>query len=72
MNNGNVFTVRDLIETYSGNIIFIRSESGHKMYFGTSYFIDKRLQLCAVSKFCFFQIEGYFTLVITIKEVKAE
>lgn len=68
----NIVTVGDLIEAYSGDIIYIRSESGHKMYFGISSFIDKRLELCAVSKFCFSQIEGYFTLLITIKEVKAE
>ena len=72
MKNEHVITVRDLIEAYSGYIIFIRSESGHKMYFGPSYTADKRLQLCAVSEFCFSQIEGYFTLFITIKEVKAE
>lgn len=72
MSNNTIITVRDLIATYSGDIIFIRSESGHKMYFGFSWMADKRLQLCAVSKFCFSQVEGYFTLLITIKEVKAE
>lgn len=63
-------TVRDLINLYSGDIIYVTDESNNKLYYGTGYFCELRLKLCAVSKFRFTLIEGYFVLVITIKEIK--
>lgn len=65
-------TVRDLINAYSGNIIYVTDEANNKLYYGTGFLCDLRLKLCTVSKFNIIMIDGYFALHITIKGVQID
>ena len=66
MNDEKIITVRDLINLYSGDLIYITDKTNYKLYHGFGCTCDSRLELRIVSKFRFALINGYFVLHITI------